>query len=124
MLTFDQQTYSDNEKGTHGDCTRAMVYTLAGKDLNLPHPIKDMKTWNMEFFEQLEEIHKLELNFYPREKDFWPRFVGRCGISPRGVRHVVVWDRENNEMAHDPHPSRHGLMQGTEDGWYVLNEVP
>lgn len=122
MVKFDQTVLSDHEKGLHGDCTRAVVYTIAQKDLNLPHPIdhENPSQWNMEFFEKLEEKGYV-LDFFPNnEKDHWPRFVGRSGISPRGIRHLVVWDREKNEMFHDPHPSRDGLIPGTEDGWFIL----
>lgn len=122
MITFDQQVLSDHENKVYGDCTRAVVYTLAQKDLNLPHPI-DSETagWNMEFFENLEKFHNLCLDYFPREKEHWPRYVGRSGISPRNIRHLVVWDRQENRMFHDPHPSRLGLIPGTEDGWFVLS---
>lgn len=117
MITFDQTVMHDPENGEFGDCTRAVVYTLAQKDLGLPHPIASEKKWNIEFFEKLEE-QGLKLDFFPREKDHWPRFVGRSGMSPRGVDHLVVWDREKNEMFHDPHPSREGIVDF--NGWFVL----
>ena len=122
---FDQQVLSDHDKGQYGDCTRAVVYTLAQRNLGLPHPIdhSDPTQWNMEFFEELEQKHGLLLDFYPREKDFWPRYVGRSGISPRNIRHLVVWDRKENKLFHDPHPSREGLIPGSEDGWFVLKEI-
>lgn len=123
MKTFDQQVLH-NPPHDYGDCTRAVVYTLAQEDLGLPHPIdyrsEDGKEWNMAFFEKLEE-RGLLLDYFPNnEKDHWPRFVGRSGVTLRGTRHLVVWDREKNEMFHDPHPSRDGLIPGTEDGWFIL----
>lgn len=118
MITFDQQVM--HTETTNGDCTRAVVYTLAQKDLDLPHPINDKREWNLEFFHDLEN-KGYHLDYFPREKDHWPRFVGRSGISPRGVRHLVVWDREKNEMFHDPHPSRGGVTDY--DGWFVLREL-
>lgn len=123
MKTFDQQVLH-NPPHDYGDCTRAVIYTLAQEDLGLPHPIdyrsEDGKEWNMAFFEKLKE-RGLSLDYFPREKDHWPRFVGRSGISPRGIRHLVVWDREKNEMFHDPHPSRGGITDF--DGWFVLREM-
>lgn len=115
---FDQEVLS-NPPEHYGDCTRAVVYTLAQSNLNLPHPINysDPTQWNMDFFEELE-LKGFILNFYPREKDHWPRYVGRSGISPRGIRHLIVWDRQENKMFHDPHPSRDGLVSF--DGWFVL----
>lgn len=118
MITFDQQIM--HTETTNGDCTRAVVYTLAQRDLGLPHPIGEDRNWNMDFFLDLEN-KGFTLDYFPREKDHWPRFVGRSGISPRGIRHLVVWDREKNEMFHDPHPSRGGITDF--DGWFVLREM-
>lgn len=119
MKTFDQQVLSDHDKGLYGDCMRACVYTLLGEDIGLPHPI-DSRTagWNFDFFEELEKKTGKELTFSPREREFWPDLVIRCGVSPRGIRHAVVWCRSSGTMIHDPHPSRSGLV--TFDGWYVL----
>lgn len=125
MIKFDQQVLHEPPKH-YGDCTRAVVYTLAQDDLCLPHPINysDPTQWNMQFFEDLEEIHGLQLDYFPNnEKDFWPRYVGRSGISPRGIRHLVVWDRETDSMFHDPHPSREGLLPNSLDGYFVLREI-
>lgn len=33
VVKFDQTVLSDHEKGLHGDCTRAVVYTIAQKNL-------------------------------------------------------------------------------------------
>jgi len=118
MQTFDQQVLH-NPPHDYGDCTRAVVYTLTQQDLELPHPIdySDPTQWNMKFFEELE-AKGFALDYFPREKDHWPALVGRSGVSPRGTRHLVVWDRSRNEMFHDPHPSREGLVSF--DGWFVL----
>lgn len=120
MLKFNQEVLH-NPPYDYGDCTRAVVYTLAQENLRLPHPINydNPKTWNMVFFKKLEE-KGYALDFFP--KGHWPRFVGRSGISPRGIRHLVVWDRKTNTMFHDPHPSREGLVPGTEDGWFILRK--
>lgn len=118
MQTFDQQVL--HTETANGDCTRAVVYTLAQKDLNLPHPIGEDRQWNMSFFEDLES-KGYSFSYYPREKPHWPRYVGRSGISPRGIRHLVVWDRETNTIVHDPHPSREGITD--HDGWFVLTPI-
>jgi hypothetical protein len=121
MQKFDQTILHEPEKGAYGDCTRAVVYTLAQKDLDLPHPIdSETMEWNFDFFVQLGEVHNLHLDYFASEDESWPRYVGRTGLSPRNIRHLVVWDRETNSLFHDPHPSRLGLIPGTEDGWFVL----
>jgi hypothetical protein len=118
MKTFDQQVLSDHERGQYGDCMRACVYTLLGEDIDLPHPIAEGGGWNHEFFDVLEQRTSKNLDYYPRAKPHWPDFVIRAGVSPRGIRHAVVWCRSSGTIVHDPHPSRLGLS--TFDGWYVL----
>jgi len=85
MLKFDQTILSDHEKGLYGDCTRAVVYTLAQKNLDLPHPInsKDPSQWNMDFFETLEEKHNLRLDYFPNnEKDHWAKWYLASRYTP------------------------------------------
>jgi len=42
-----------------------------------------------------------------------PRYLIASGKSPRGEwYHAVVWDRQEQRIAHDPHPSRAGLRGG------------
>lgn len=118
MQKFDQTTFSDHAKGQYGDCMRACVYTLLGEDIGLVHPIDLKGLWNYDFFEEIEQKTGKELLYLTQESEFWPKLVIRAGMGPRLSRHAVVWDRENDEMYHDPHPSRDGLM--TFDGWYVL----
>lgn len=119
MKTFDQQVLSDHDNGIYGDCMRACVYTLLGEDVGLPHPI-DSKTahWNFDFFEEIEQKTGKELLYQKNEKEHWPDIVIRCGESPRGIRHAIIWCRSSGTMIHDPHPSRSGLS--TYDGWYIL----
>lgn len=40
------------------------------------------------------------------------RYVILTGKSLRGVYHSVIWDLDRDELAHDPHPSRAGLLSG------------
>lgn len=118
MKTFDQQVLSDHSRGIYGDCLRACVYTLLGEDIGLCHPIDSKGGWEFNFFDQLEAKTGKELRYQQREKEHWPDLVIRCGMSPRGIRHAVVWCRSSGTIVHDPHPSRLGLE--TFDGWYIL----
>jgi hypothetical protein len=122
---FDQTTFSDKSQGTHGDCFRATVCTLLQLSPELfPHPIASDGKWNMAFHRKLRD-----LGFSARVMDYdpalstdpalvssenpnWviPRVVLAAGLSERGVRHSVVWDRIAGRMIHDPHPSRAGLL--------------
>lgn len=49
----------------------------------------------------------------------WPndRIVIAAGMSPRGVRHCVLWQR--GAMIHDPHPSRAGLAEAPDEVWLI-----
>ena len=124
---FDQTTFSDVNAGTHGDCFRATVCTvLQVNPETLPHPIAPDGGWNRAFHKALREMGWMArtIDFdcdndpaasdpdlhviYPRFFRI-PRVVLAAGMSPRGVRHSVVWDRIAGRMIHDPHPSRAGL---------------
>lgn len=123
-LTFhDQTTFSDAELGTHGDCCRACCATILGIDPKaLPHPIAESGDWNMAFHRTLRdmgfsirtfpncELASETILFDPEWGNFQiPAIVMATGISPRGVRHAVVYDRVASRMLHDPHPSRSGI---------------
>lgn len=127
---FDQTTFTNREAGTHGDCTRAcvrMLLSLEAPDLelDLPHPISDATSWNMDFFDTLEE-HGFDLRYQPvypgKDYSFLPRILAAGGPTPRteltGASHMVVYDRIAAEVVHDPHPSRAGLI--AIDGFYWL----
>lgn len=122
---YDQTTFSDAAAGTHGDCCRACVATILQIDpATLPHPIKD-GGWNTAFHKALREMgYALRTVDYDRRlspdamiRDVnWggyevPRIVMAAGMSPRGVRHAVVYDRFAERVVHDPHPSRAGLVE-------------
>lgn len=120
MNVFDQEILHDPAKGAHGDCMRACVYTLAGRDLGLPHPI-DLRTgkdWNDAFFDEIEvsgfafRMVKIRPG---RDMSLVPRVVIAGGKSVRsaatGARHAVVWDREAARCIHDPHPDRAGILE-------------
>jgi len=119
MLLFDQQTFSDPERRTYGDCVRACVYTLAQVDLCLPHPI-DPKTgeWNSFFWDDLH-WKGYQLSIYPRYRVEFGRYTGKSGISVRGHRHLVIFDNEENKVLHDPHPSRSGLISMEGSSWVL-----
>lgn len=129
MITlYDQTTFSDKETGTHGDCYRATTATLLQIDpTTLPHPIAESGDWNPDFWKALRQMgftgrsvaYSALVSPRPSLSDdgiippFWriPRVVLAAGISERGIRHSVVWDRFADRMIHDPHPSRAGLIE-------------
>lgn len=119
-LRFDQETFSDRTKGTHGDCTRAVVRTLAQAAMpELPHPIGANGDWNEAFFDRLnDEGWVYRFQPYRRTRKNWnvyPRFIGVSGPTVRSDAneqpyHLVVYDTQTHTVIHDPHPSRAGLL--------------
>lgn len=128
MLTlYCQTTFSDKAAGTHGDCFRATVCTLLQIDpKKLPHPIAADGGWNRAFHKALRKMGWLARTLMLEDdgeevaraaglhtlhpyRFTIPRVVLAAGMSPRGSRHSVVWDRFAWRMIHDPHPSCAGL---------------
>lgn len=129
VIRFDQIVLSDRERGTLGDCTRACVQTLAGYPMTLPHPLKSSTEWSIDFFEKLEGTYGLRLMHQPvrpgKDYSFIPDICAAGGDTVRtpdnGASHMVVYDRVNGTVLHDPHPSRAGLT--TIDSFYWLEEI-
>ncbi len=130
LRVWDQETFSDPDAGTFGDCTRACVRTAAQNPMPLlPHPIGNRNEWNYEFFEVLEDEYGLLLQYQPvrhgKNYDFLDRIVMAGGNTVRteetGASHLVVYDRIAGRVIHDPHPSRDGLT--TIDGFYWLEII-
>lgn len=133
ILLFDQETLTDRDAGTFGDCTRACVRTLAQDAMpDLPHPIAEDGDWNMAFYEALEGRYGLALHYQPirggKDYSFLPRVVGAGGPTVRteatGGTHMVIYDRIALRMLHDPHPSRAGLTAIEGFYWLTKVEVP
>lgn len=122
---YDQTTFSDPARQTHGDCFRATVCTVLQVDpATLPHPIAFSGEWNLGFHKAIRKLGwQIRTTAYCSQwtaAQDWhteypyrfviPRVVLAAGMSPRGFRHSVVWDRIAERMIHDPHPSRAGLL--------------
>lgn len=114
-LKIDQMVFSDHENGIYGDCFRACVRSILGlrSPTALPHSLDEEGDWNPQFFEDLEKKFSTEIRFkvYAQGRNFesLPRLVIAAGPTVRGTSHAVVWDRLENVMIHDPHPSRAGI---------------
>lgn len=124
-VLYDQLVLSDRQAGTYGDCARACVCTLLQVDpSHVPHSIGKDGRWNPQFFYWLlQQGYVMRTAPYTssafRDPDLVssynpalsiPRFGLGVGMSPRNIRHAVVWDRLEDRMIHDPHPSRSGLL--------------
>jgi hypothetical protein len=95
-----------------GNCFAACLASLLDLPLWMVPPFEDMfgraSHWFFRVEEWLERVHRLEIvrsDGHPVE--MLPEFYIASGLSPRGVRHSVIYSR--GELAHDPHPSDAGI---------------
>ncbi|UGY15151.1 hypothetical protein HAP48_0042605 [Bradyrhizobium septentrionale] len=114
MKPVDQDKFHDRETGARGNCQQAAVASI----LELPlHQVPN--------FHDCEEGFWAGFNNFVRSRgmailalrngdfDYWLRTSGvhylAYGPAERGVLHAVVY--RGGKLAHDPHPSRAGLLQ-------------
>lgn len=103
------QTITHTENGPPGNCVQAALASILSLPLEaVPHFVAEHGTkWEIYFNRWLEargwEVHRLAGNYRP------DGLYLASGISPRGVRHMVVM--RDRDLIHDPHPSREGLLE-------------
>ena len=118
MIPVSQTIFDFN----HGNCFQACVASLFEVKLGkIPAFMKDgpEKFWkNLNIWCDSQNLIALGIEFL---EDAWKNFNDTYfianGISPRDPvkkekRHAVIW--YNGDMAHDPHPSGDGLIDGVE----------
>lgn len=128
MKPVDQTTF-----GEEGNCFAACVASI------LELPIEEVPnfcvayphdTWFEEFNRWLEprglacvsmQADVVDVEAFCASAPRIPLIVD--GRSPRGRRHGVVY--VDGKLAHDPHPSRDGIIENTiRKFWLLLSEVP
>ena len=113
MKPVDQEFFFD--KGEVGDCVRAVTASILELDpKDVPHfvKLKPGSDW-YDDWEQFMISHGTTpvLVTGPWENDKPPvplRYYLASGPADRGCKHIVIM--ENGKLAHDPHPSRAGLL--------------
>lgn len=112
MKPIDQEYFYD--KGEIGDCVRAItasILELESKDV--PHFVKEQpgSDW-YDTWEAFMISHGVNPIMITPPWDKPPKLTGyslASGPADRGCKHIVImW---NGELAHDPHPSRSGLLE-------------
>lgn len=114
---YDMTEFSDSVRKTHGDCFRACVKTLFQIHDDLPHSIGYNGHWNGAFLLELDQ-RKLTASAkrWNENEDHTnlSRILIVSGPTTRtpetGGNHAILWDRVANQMIHDPHPSRKGVL--------------
>lgn len=136
-MKIDQTILHNEDPRRYGNCFAACVATALGKPLRtVPH----FTEWGQRFHNG-----NLRDDGDPDRTHWWVMFLGYCagagvwpedldsvdeaaageivfvaGMSPRGVRHQVLY--RDGELWHDPHPSRAGLTDT--DECFVLRDSP
>ena len=109
MKPVDQLFLVDRDG--RGDCLRACEASILELD---PHDVPDVGLFGWSWMQALVCYADLTLIVPGEVSGYW--IAG--GMGPRGIRHSVVY--LGAEMAHDPHPSRAGLVGPVEDGFVLI----
>jgi hypothetical protein len=122
-MTPVSQTKLATADGIHpGNCFAAALASLLDLPLWMVPPFEDMfGRTRGDWFERvevwLERFFTLELvrsDGHQRER--LPAFYIASGVSPRGLRHSVIYS--NGVLVHDPHPSGAGIAE-VEWTWHL-----
>lgn len=111
MIPVDQtKLYTD--QGIHnGNCFAACLASLLELPLWMVPPFDDMfgrDDHAIRVMEWLERMFNMDIEWVEGHPvDILPEFYIVSGISPRGVRHAVIYSK--GVLVHDPHFSRAGV---------------
>ncbi len=109
-----QEKFYNKELDTRGNCEQCAVASLLGLSLNdVPNFIEVGDKTAESFWDSIDEFFEnngfwlahLSKNHRP------PVYYLASGPAERGVKHTVVMFKD--ELIHDPHPSRAGLIEIT-----------
>jgi hypothetical protein len=104
----------------NGNCFAACLASLLDLPLWMVPPFDDMfgrSDWSVRVDEWLERMFRLRrVRTDESSTATLPEFYIASGLSPRGVRHSVIYSR--GEMVHDPHPSGAGIAS-VEWTWHL-----
>jgi hypothetical protein len=110
MKPVDQTIFVNDPEGRTGNCLQAALASVLMLPLeevphfaDLPDDIwfSEMCNWLTERGYQLNDMDSEEMNYCSS-------YMLAIGMSERGVSHAANYDR--NGLAHDPHPSKAGLL--------------
>lgn len=108
MIPVDQTQFAG--QGVGGDCVRASVASILELPIEqVPHFLEiapEPSQWGFAFEDWMNE-RGLAVWLKHGHTPFEGYYLA-SGPSPRGVSHMVVY--LNGDLAHDPHPSRAGIL--------------
>ena len=133
MIKHTQTFFGDGSDGsTPGNCFQASVAGILDLPLeDVPHFVAMDDWWGgvcdwvaendyllYRYEPQFDEYSTYEEGWLvtaPVDKVPHNRVSIASGMGPRGYQHAVLW--QHGKLAHDPHPSRDGLLGEPEDYW-------
>ena len=123
MKPVDQSVLFSEGAIGNGDCFPACLASLLEIPLWMVPPFHQMYGRSDHYGrpeEWLKRVFSMALKKTDGHKsELLPRFYIANGPGPRGVYHSVIY--ENGKLAHDPHPSRSGILSV---GWtWHLDEI-
>lgn len=106
MTPIDQDKFYIKDV-SHGNCQQAAIASLLDLDLTeVPNFIEQPQGFWQSFWEFMTARGLVAIDL-PGERHFGCYHLA-YGPSPRGVSHAVIY--RYGALAHDPHPSRAGLL--------------
>ena len=120
MIPVDQTIPYEAGSVVGGDCLRAAVASVYELPIEaVPHFIQFGENWGeaLRLYVNSRGFELLKLDGTPTGDEIVLAF----GLSPRGVQHSVVW--RNDEMLHDPHPSKSGLVGAPVSFWSITRPL-
>jgi hypothetical protein len=109
----------------NGNCFAACLASLLDLPLWMVPPFEDMfgrSDWSDRVDEWLTRVHGfIRVRTEGHVVDGLPEFYIASGLSPRGVRHSVIYSA--GVMVHDPHPSKAGIAS-VEWTWHFAPVPP
>lgn len=106
MIPIKQKNLHNPKQGIIGDCYRACICSL------LEISDKDVENFVENTDYPMNVVHFLKEKgyrmYHSKEVPISVEYYIANGISPRGVRHSVIY--KNGELAYDPHPVGGGVI--------------
>ena len=121
MIPINQTQFAG--QGVGGNCVQACVASLLELPVeDVPHFLEIAASpdeWELAYEDWLESRGLVNLRF--EYHHIFEGFYLATGPSVRGVNHMTVF--YDGELAHDPHPSKSGLVQVTRTRILVPRDI-
>ncbi len=118
MTPVDQSKLYRPDGAHKGNCYAAALASMLDIPLWMVPPFEDMRdTWETRTQEWLARCFGLRMvRAFPDDAVALPEYYIASGLSPRGVRHSVIYS--HGALVHDPHPRRAGITD-VEWTWHL-----